>query len=555
MSDNALAKRRHFLTACSIAGLSVLAWPFTQWATRRAQTTPSITAQGTQAAHAHLLRDSPFSPIQQTAKTQVAIIGSGVAGLSAAYQLQQHGISDLQILELESMIGGNSASGSNTVSAFPWGAHYLPVPSIESAFLYSFLREINVITGFNEQGLPYYNELYLCHDLKERLYLNGSWQEGLVPQQGLTVEDKTDIERFFALMAEYKQAKGHDGRYAFTIPVDASSQDMRFRHFDTITMHTFLDRHGFHSAALHWYINYCCRDDFGAGLHTVSAWAALHYFAARRPHLANGDEESILVWPEGNGFLVQGLAKSLQNNIQTECLVYDIRQAEDQFAICYFDAKQQCSVQLLADHVIIATPRFVAKHFCHPGLGIDFSKIDTLQYAPWLVANITLSAAPARQGADLAWDNVSYYSTSLGYIHAQHQSLQAQRGQMVITYYLPLDEVPAKQARQIALHRQAQEWQQIISNDLENMHPGIASNIEEIQYRILGHGMICPTPGVVSQQRLALPRVQNRLYFAHSDMSGLSLFEEAFWQGLQTANALLNTRLACAEDTSPPRAI
>ncbi len=551
MSDNAFVKRRHFLTACSIAGLSVLAWPFTQWATRRAQTIPPITAQGTQPAHAHLLRDPPFSPIQQTAKTQVAIIGSGVAGLSAAYQLQQHGLSDLQILELEPMIGGNSASGSNTLSAFPWGAHYLPVPSVESAFLYSFLQEINVITGFNEQGLPYYNELYLCHDLKERLYLNGSWQEGLVPQQGLKAEDKAEIERFFALMTEYKQAKGHDGRYAFTIPVDVSSQDPCFRQFDTITMNTFLDRHGFHSAALRWYINYCCRDDFGAGLNTVSAWAGLHYFAARRPHLANGDEESILVWPEGNGFLVNGLAKALQNNIQTECLVYEIHRAANQFAIRYFDAKQQCSIQLLADNVIIATPRFVAKHFCHSELALDFSKIDTLQYAPWLVANITLSAVPTREGADLAWDNVSYYSASLGYINAQHQSLRSQRGKTVITYYLPLDEVPAKQARQTALHRPAQEWKMIILKDLENMHPGISNDIEDIQYRILGHGMICPTPNVISQQRLALPRVQNGLYFAHSDMSGLSLFEEAFWQGLQTANALLNTGMAHAQYHKP----
>jgi hypothetical protein len=40
---------------------------------------------------------------------------------------------------------------------------------------------------------------------------------------------------------------------------------------------------------LRWYLDYCCRDDYGAGIATVSAWAGIHYFASRHGfHAAPG---------------------------------------------------------------------------------------------------------------------------------------------------------------------------------------------------------------------------------------------------------------------------
>jgi hypothetical protein len=37
-----------------------------------------------------------------------------------------------------------------------------------------------------------------------------------------------------------------------------------------------------YTAQLLNYIDYCCRDDFGLGIKEVSAWAGIHYFAARK---------------------------------------------------------------------------------------------------------------------------------------------------------------------------------------------------------------------------------------------------------------------------------
>ncbi|MGE3317936.1 MAG: FAD-dependent oxidoreductase [Candidatus Berkiella sp.] len=536
MSDDFLLRRR-LIKGIGIAGLSALAWPLVKYI--YPQQHPAITQAGTTPALAHQIRDPHFPPISQHERTQVAIIGSGVAGLSAARQLQLKGLTDFRVLELETMIGGNAASGHNSISAYPWGAHYLPVPGSDSDFLYPFLQEANVITGFNEQGNPYYNELFLCHDLHERLYLNGSWQEGLVPLQGISAKDKEEITQFFALMTRFKHTKGQDDRYAFTIPVEASSSDPTFVRFDQITMAEYLNELGLYSPYLRWYVNYCCRDDFGGGIDKVSAWAGIHYFASRRACLANDMDDAILVWPQGNGFLVDHLAQPFMDRIQTQSLVYQVVPHANQMAVHYFDAKTQTSVELLAEQVIMAIPRFVAHKICHPDFQDAFQDIQKLDYAPWLVANISLKALPVSKGADLAWDNVSYYSRSLGYIHANHQSLSGHRGESVITYYLPLDHLPPREARQQALARTTQEWHQLIVNDLETMHEDIRSLIQDIQIRVLGHGMICPTPHMISSTVKQIKRSQGRLFFAHSDMSGLSLFEEAYWQGLQTANRLL----------------
>jgi hypothetical protein len=52
--------------------------------------------------------------------------------------------------------------------------------------------------------------------------------------------------------------------------------------------------------------------------------------------------------------------------------------------------------------------------------------------------------------------------------------------------------------------------------------------------------MIRPLPGVIaSAGRAALARGWGRVQFAHADVSGLSLFEEANYQGVRAAEATL----------------
>src|SRR5699024_5679962 len=85
---------------------------------------------------------------------------------------------------------------------------------------------------------------------------------------------------------------------------------------DAMTFGAWLTQEGLDDEHLLWYLDYCCRDDYGAGTARVSAWAGIHYFASRHGFHAPDDavdepRESVLTWPEGNGFITQRLAEPL----------------------------------------------------------------------------------------------------------------------------------------------------------------------------------------------------------------------------------------------------
>ena len=52
--------------------------------------------------------------------------------------------------------------------------------------------------------------------------------------------------------------------------------------------------------------------------------------------------------------------------------------------------------------------------------------------------------------------------------------------------------------------------------------------------------MVCPRPGFVwSEARQRLERMGDRIAFAHSDLSGYSVFEEANYRGVLAAERVL----------------
>ena len=109
----------------------------------------------------HRLRDRDLPPPDASERHNVVVLGGGIAGLSAARSLAQRSIRDVVLLELETDTGGNSRSGMNAVSAHPWGAHYLPLPSSQAPEVLQLLQELGVITGHDALGRPIYREEFL----------------------------------------------------------------------------------------------------------------------------------------------------------------------------------------------------------------------------------------------------------------------------------------------------------------------------------------------------------------------------------------------------------
>src|SRR5262249_16942437 len=157
---------------------------------------------------------------------------------------------------------------------------------------------------------------------------------------------QAEFRRFGQAMEALKKAKGRDGRRVFAIPVDDSSADPKFRSLDTQSMQVWMDAQGYTEPQLRWTVNFDLRDDFGAGLDKISAWAGLHYYAARGGWAANADSDEYVTWPQGNGYLVERLAENLVARARTRTLAFAVRQRGAGVEVDYLDLSSGQSVRI-----------------------------------------------------------------------------------------------------------------------------------------------------------------------------------------------------------------
>ncbi len=485
----------------------------------------------------HQLRGgTTFPSPSRTVKADVLILGGGIAGLAAAHQLSKKQITDFLLLDLEAQTGGNSLGGSNAISAYPWGAHYVPLPGPDCHEVRELFEEFGLITGHDAAGRPVYDEFTLCADPHERLFIHGQWEEGIAPIAGLTIDEQRQFREFHEEMHRMSELRGNDGKPAFTLPVDRSTRDPAILALDHLRMSEWMKSKNWTCAPLRWQVDYSCRDDFGGSIDEISAWAGIHYFASRRPDAANADHDTVLTWPEGNAWLANRLAQSATGRIRTETLVTRVTTESSGVQVDALDTRTGESTRYNCRAVVCAMPRFILQRIV--------SSLQPLQeapvYSPWVVANLTLDELPPSPGELPAWDSVVYGGRSLGYVNATHQSLHPAPRETVITHYEALCDSPPAQLREWMLPQTHDQWCRRIFNALAAPHPDLAAHVQNIDVWLWGHGMIRPTPGFMwGPTRAAMQAHQPPVFFAHSDMSGISLFEEAFTRGAHAADGVI----------------
>ena len=460
----------------------------------------------------HQLRDrASFPQPKEVVKRGVVIVGGGIAGLTAAWRLHKKGLTDFILLEMNDRAGGNSRWGENEITAYPWAAHYVPVPGSKAVYVRELFEELGVLK--NGQ----WEERYLCFSPQERLFLYGKWQEGIEPVIGLRAADRDQFQRL------EDHIHGFRASGKFTVPMElglsASTADL-----DRVSFADWLRSQRMDSRILNWYMNYCCRDDYGATTSNTSAWAGIQYFASREP-----EEKGPLTWPEGNGWIVRGLLARVGNFVVTNRMVHKISQGGRHFSVLAGDTEYQAEI------VIFAAPTFLA-----PYLVEGMAPLRDFEYSPWLTANLTLEHLPDTYGSDPTWDNVFMESPTLGYVDATHQSLRTHVDRTVWTFYWALADGSPAENRHLLLNRDWNYWKEAILHDLERVHPDIRKCVSRIDIMRMGHAMARPKVGAVfSPERRNLANSRGRILYANSDLSSFSIFEEAQYRGVCAADRAL----------------
>ena len=532
--------RREILTA-------FLGVPVALAACRESATTPLPAGEivGTSDVFGHQVRDGLRVEVPPDAWTdvQVVIVGGGVAGLTAAWHLQRSGFENFVLLELEPAPGGTSRSGSNSQISFPWGAHYIPAPMKDNTALISLLDEMGVLEGKDQDGEPIVAEQFLCRDPEERMFYKGRWYEGLYLHAGASADDDQQMQNFNEEVNRWVSWRDAKGRRAFTLPVSACSDDADVTELDRVSMGEWMNQRGFTSPRLRWWVNYACRDDYGMTLDQTSAWAGLFYFCARvlKP---NVESQSLITWPEGNGRLVNHLVNQVKAQVQLGRAVVELAPVQGGVEVVTVDSSGREPHGYRAQRVIFAAPQFMARYVIRPYRENPPSHLSEFQFGSWMVANLTLKDRPkasSQRDFPLAWDNVLYESESLGYVVATHQR-GIDRGPTVFTYYYPLCDDDPRAARTRLLETDWRGWADVALTDLSRAHTDIRDLVERLDVMRWGHAMIRPRAGFMwGAARREGAKPFRSIHFAHSELSGVALFEEAFDQGLRAAKEVLNS--------------
>lgn len=487
----------------------------------------------------HILRASRIFdvPADNWENKKVAIIGGGIAGLTAAWKLRRENFHDFVLLELEREIGGTSQSGDGNPVGYPWGAHYLPVPFKENNELIELLDEMSLIDGRDASGDVIVKEQFLCREPEERVFYKGRWYDGLYLHVGESDEDKRQFAEFQKQIDFWVNWRDASGKRAFVVPVANCSNDAEVTQLDKITFADWLRQNSFTSERLIWYCDYACRDDYGLKIDQTSAWAGLFYFCSR-VRKSGAESQPFITFPEGNGRFVNHLFEKVKDHVRRSQMVVSVVPTDNGVDVICLDSGELRGIH--CERVIFASPMFTAPYLIR-GFREDapFAPAE-FQHNAWFVANLFLKDRPrARFAKDfpLAWDNVIYESPSLGYVTATHQK-GIDYGPTILTYYYPMCHEPNGRTKLFDY-----DWKQLADvclTDLSRAHGDIYELTERIDIMRWGHAMISPRPNFIwnGTREKAMKSFRN-IHFAHTDLSGIALFEEAFYHGLRAAKDVL----------------
>lgn len=500
----------------------------------------------------HLFRDvhgmsqKELSVLPVLARPDTLIIGSGAAALSCAWQLNKGGMTDFLMLDGPAPLG-NAAYGRHAYSQYPQGAHYLPVPNQSCRHVRHILQDLGVLLEGVDDEAPRYDERYLVHASAERVFHDNRWHAGILPELPSGSPEALQWQRVQEEFHRLAQLQDKQGRSVFQVPVaqGAALALDETRILDTLTFAQWLQKLGVEHPLLRWYFDYCCRDEYGVDASLTSAWAGVHYFSVQHGKAMHAEPNALLTAPHGLGFLAQGLSAKISATQRMQATALRVQQGPGAaYRVAVHQGNGTRGV-IEAKNVVIATPLFVARRLA-PEAFAGLESARGLSSSPWMLANFFLERFPTEQpGEQLSWDNVVSGSPSLGYIVATHQNIRAARpdGTVFSTYHA-LGEADNQTVRKRLAKASAEELLQTATRDLDQVYGRDWRRwCRGAELTLHGHAMSVPSPGFLSDPVVQRARQANDstrgLFFAHSDLSGYSVFEEATYWGVHCAQQRL----------------
>src|SRR6266571_986961 len=490
---------------------------------------------------AHRLRDGalaiPSSLVPEGPLHDAIVLGGGVSGLMAAWELERGGLSDVVLYEKEDYIGGNARKGHANGTDYTCATWSVVRP--KDPFLLKLFQDLGVVQGIAADGTPRIDPLLVGPGPDNNTLVNGSWYPvpmyggdpaGAIGRLPLSATDRKDEIAFYRDMNAWAGRRGRDGRRAFAMPVEEGSRDPDILELDRITMLEYARRKGWGAYTL-TEVDDWSTSDIGGQASEVSAYAFLSFNS-----LGQGGEDITL--PGGNAWLAGRLTEKVGGDrTRTGLMAVRIENRGEGVRVTLVDARTGRFSARRARCAVIACPKHITGRMVPELAAAGRDAYLKYRYGALLMGAASVRRTPRLKGAPLAWYNESRGRLAQGFLVADYNSDRWRKGDPsrpnVLCLWAPLG---GRASRADLLAEPWSHWADLLADDLESMVPGIHSDLTRLDVYAWGHHMVIPSPGFLTgDARRNLTRPLGRITFAHSDRNGMPSFELATRAGFDAA--------------------
>lgn len=449
----------------------------------------------------------------------VVIVGGGVAGLTAAYQLRHKRIA---LIEQDVRFGGNAKGELYKDACYSIGSAYLCEPSEKSA-LGRLLSDLGIWDRSRTESAAETSVFY--KNAVQKPFWEGATDPGLADE----------FRQFHARMKEISQ----DADFDVATSTWAQANDK-------ITMEDWLNQE---FPRLHPHIKEYLQlygwSSFCGSLDELSALQYLGFISA--------ETGSLLAFPGGNSYILHKMAQKIRaeagaHSLRSNSLVMRVKNVADHVEVIYENALGELK-KIRAKSAIIACPKYVANRIV-PEITAERSRLmRSLPYRAYLVANLftkkplktpsyelyCLEGAAPRSPTPARPPKRSFTDICFG---SWAQNDATSHGVFTLYHGIAYDG-----ARQFLFHPNSHtKYRDQYLRDIPPILGGLgltSADIHGLRLTRWGHALPLSTSGMLVDGTAAAASAPiGSIYFANQDNTMNPCFESAFYAAMEAAESV-----------------